>query len=163
MAFTTPAKKVTKFTIQQLDLLNLDYSFLTGFDILTSVVLNKCTNTPFASNPPKNLPTLPKLNSVLVDGVIYTAACPTAALIAPCTCIVAPGDKVCTITCPLGTTIAQTQNAFNNLPVNSIIGNIIISLPAVANVPPNFFGNNEASSIKLICAAGNPLSKLFVK
>ena len=162
-AFSKSADTDTLFTIKQFDLLNLDYSFLTGFNALTSVALNKCTNTPFASNPPTNLPTFLKPISILVDGVIYTAACPTAALLAPCKCIVAPGDQVCTITCPAGTDIADTQKAFNNLPKNSIIGNIIINLPVAANVPANILGNNVASTVKLICPAGNPLSKLTVQ
>jgi len=155
--------KVTLFTIEQFDLANLDYIFLTGFNLLTKVLLNRCSNTPFAGNPPKNLPTLPKLISVFVDGVNYISACPTAALLAPCTCIVPAGDPVVTVTCPAGSTITQIQAAFNNFPATVNVGNIILNLPAGANlIPSNILGSSIASTIKLIGPASNILSKLTV-
>jgi len=138
-------------------LVDLDYSFLNGFNVLTKVLLNQCLNTPFAANAPKNLPTLPKLVSVFVDGVNYNAACPTAALIVPCLCIVPSGDPVATITCPAGNTIAQIQAAFNNLPENSNIGNIILNLPVGVStfIPASILGKNLATSIKVIGPAAN--------
>jgi len=146
-------------------LVNLDYSFLAGFNLLTKILLNHCSNTPFAANPPKNLPTLPKLVSVFVDGVNYNAACPTAALIAPCLCIVPAGDPVVTITCPAGNTITQIQATFNNLPVNANIGNIILNIPAgaITLIPSNILGSCIPSTIKLIGSDSSILSKLTVK
>jgi len=149
----------------------LDYRFSTGFNSLTNILINDCTRTPFAGNPPKNLPKLPKLISVLVDGVIYSATCPSAALLAPCTCILPPGDQVCTFTCPPGTNFGQITDAFNNVPENSNIGNIILHLPTGTNsinstnstIPASILGTNAASTIKLICPAINPLSNLTVQ
>jgi len=162
-AFKASADRTTQFTIQQFDLVDLDYSFLTGFDDLTKILLNQCSNTPFAANLPRNLPTLLKLVSLLVDGVDYTAACPTAALIAPCTCTVPAGDPIITMTCPAGITIAQIQASFKKLPANSNIGNIILNLPDGAHlIPSNILGSSIASTIKLIGPFSNMLSRLTV-
>jgi len=148
-------------------LINLDYSFLTGFNVLNNFFLNLCSNTPFAANPPKNLPTLAKLISVLVDGVNYNAACPTATLLAPCTCILPAGNSVVTITCPAGTLIAQIKAAFNNLPEKSNIGNIILNLSVGTEtfIPASILGKNSATSIQVIgpmANAGDSLSQLKV-
>lgn len=162
-AFAASAATCTLFTIEQFDLGILDYSFLANFNVLTSLLLNQCTSTPFAGNPPKKLPTLPSLLSVLVDGVDYKAICPAAALLAPCTSIVNPGDQICTFTCPQGTAITDIEKAFNNLPANSNIGNVILNIPVgTTAITKSLLGNNLATSIKLIGLAANSLSKLTV-
>ena len=99
---------------------HIDFSFLTGFNVLTNVLLNHCKDTPSASHPPRNLPTLQKLISILVDGVIYNAQCPNTTILTPCTCSIAAGDSFGTITCPSGTTLEEIQAAFKKIPINSI-------------------------------------------
>jgi len=148
-------------TIEGFDLKNLDYSFLAGFNVLKNILINRCTNTPTVGFPPKNLPTLPSLISILIDGDIYTNPCSNAALLDPCTCGAPAGAKTASITCPVGTTLAQIQNAFKTLPANSNIGNVILNLPAGKNIiPANLLGSIDADTIELI---GSPIkSKLTV-
>jgi len=102
--------------------------------------------------------------SVLVDGVIYNAQCPSAELLTPCTCGVAAGDNVGTITCPAGTTLEEIHTAFHNVPRNSILGNVVLNFPAgtPTSIPHSFLGN-PATNIKLIGPPVNsesPLSEL---
>jgi len=84
-------------------------------------------------------------------------SCLDSFLLSPCTC---GGGS---ITCPVGTSIAQIQAAFNNIAPNTNLGNVVINLPAeVKNIPANFFGVNAANSITLAGAAAGPLSQLTV-
>ena len=161
-AFTASAPTCTTFTIQLFDVGNLDYSWLNSFNALTQLQHIQCTNTPVAGNPPKNLPTLPNLKSILIDGIPYNSVCPSA-LVAPCTCTVTPGDTVFTITCSEGLGNGKIQNLFNSLPTYLNIGHVILNLNADATaIPANLLGNKAASTITLIGPNGNPLSKLTV-
>ena len=75
MAFLT--EKATEISIENFDLSNVDYGFLAGFQFLATIRINKCTNAPSKTQPPKNLPTadLPNLKSIFVDGTnIFTPA-----------------------------------------------------------------------------------------
>ena len=159
-AFTASAATCTLFTIQMFDISNLDYSFLAGFNVLTKLLLNQCT---VGANPLKNLPNLPNL-VVLVDGAVYNRKCFNAAVLSPCTCAVPTGAKEVTITCPPGTTIQQIKTAFQKLPANSNIGNVILNFPLATTtaIPADILGNVKASTIQLIGPTQPTLSKLTV-
>jgi len=160
-AFASSASKARLFTIQGFDLGILDFSFLKGFNALTNIFINQCINTPTIGNPPKNLPTLPSLISILIDGVIYTNPCFNAALLAPCTCGVPAGAKIASITCPAGSTLAQIKNAFSTLPSNANIGNIVLNILSGENViPANLLGNIAADTVELI---GPVISKSLLR
>lgn len=142
----------------------LDYSFLTGFNVLKNVLLNQCTNTPDSANPPKNIPIFQKLVLILVDGVVYNSQCPDAALLAPCTCAIRKGEQVVTTICPEGSIMFDIMNAFSNFPENSNLGNVIIHFPSAKEmtVPAVILGDNSATTIKLIGPLNNPLSTIQV-
>jgi len=65
---------VTDFSIENFDVIDLDYDFLSNFEFLTNIGINKCTNAPSEVKPPINLPTsLLNLKTIFVDGTnIYT-------------------------------------------------------------------------------------------
>lgn len=155
-AFATSASTDTQFTIQQFDVGNLDYSFLANFNVLTQVLLDQCSNPPTAADPPKKFPKLPNPVKVLVNGVIYNAQCPSAAVLDPCKCVVAPKDQVCTITCPEGSDMLDIVNAFTNVPLNSILGNVILNFPRDTDtfIPSKILGANPATTIKIIGPVG---------
>jgi len=163
-AFASSASKARLFTIQAFDLEILDFNFLKGFNVLTNIFINQCINTPTIGNPPKNLPTLPSLISILIDGTIYTNPCFNAALLAPCTCWVPAGAKITSITCPAGTTFAEIQNAFKTLPSDANIGNVVLNIPYGENtIPANLLGDIAADTIELIGPViSNSLLKLTV-
>lgn len=163
-AFSSSASTARVFILQSFDLGILDYSFLKGFNLLTNILINKCINPPTIGVPPKNFPNLPSLISILIDGDIYNNPCSNAALLAPCVCGATAGSKAVSITCPTGATIAQIQNAFNALPANTQIGNVLLNLPAGAiNIPANFLGSIAADAISLIGSSGNTLSRITVR
>jgi len=84
------------------------------------------------------------------------------ALLLPCTCEPTKEGTIDTITCPAGTTLAQIKTAFNNIPVNTNLGNVVLNIPDGPVVfPANLLGNNTANTIKLIGTFA--LSKLAVK
>ncbi len=63
------SEMATEFWIANFDVANVDYSFLTFFNALKTVAINKCSNFPSKISQLKNLPTnLPSLASVFVDG-----------------------------------------------------------------------------------------------
>lgn len=164
-AFSTSASTATSFIIEQFDVGNLNCQFLKEFNILTKIILNKCTNTPTAENGPNGLPRLPKLNSVLIDDVIFKIQCPSAAQFAPCLCTVKPGDNP-DISCPAGATIPEIKAIFTNLPAISKVGIAQIDFPATATtfIPESFLGNIEFGLIHLrgSSPAGGKLSELTV-
>lgn len=131
-------------------------------------MLNKCANNPTVANPPRRLPRIPKLISVYVDGVAYRFQCPSPALLAPCLCTVDPeaNPKLSTsdITCPGTANIQQLRTIFTNLPANSNLANVKISLPAAATtvIPESFFGKNQVVLLELTGTGGKELSKLTV-
>ncbi len=130
---------------------SVDYNFLKNFNALKNLLLNQCSNTPTATNPPKNLPKLPNLVSILVDGVIYNAQCPNATILDPCTCVIPPGDQVCTITCPEGSNMRDIVNAFTGISGNSILGNVILNFPTdTTYIPEKILSDNPATTIQLI-------------
>ncbi len=130
---------------------NVDYSFLANFNKLNGIFINQCVNSPSAANPPTNLPILPSLVSFLVDGIIYNAQCPDAEKLDPCTCAVAPGEHVCTITCPASCDVFDIVNAFTGIPKNSILGNVILNFPMDTDtvIPSKILANNSATTIHL--------------
>ena len=156
-AFAASGDKDTLFTIQQCDVGNVDYNFLKNFNVLKNLLLNQCSNTPTATNPPKNLPKLPNLVSILVDGVIYNAQCPNSTILDPCTCVVPPGDQVCTITCPERSNVIDIVNTFTGIPGNSILGNVILNFPTGTEtlIPSKILANNSATTINLIGPVGS--------
>lgn len=143
-AFAASAATCTGITIEQFDVGNFDYSFLAGFKALTTINLNNCVNNPTATNGPRNLPKNQNLISVLVNGVQYQRQCPNAASLAPCVC---DGSGVTAITtCPEGTTVKQMQTVFNNLPVNSNLGSVVLNFPvgATTSIPASILGENAS-------------------
>ena len=63
--FQATSTKTTLITIRQFNLVNMNWSFLTGFNVLTTVQIFNSVNI----NLPPVLPTLPNLNQFLIDGV----------------------------------------------------------------------------------------------
>ena len=63
-AFRKSAPFTTLFILQQFNLANINFNFLTGFDALVMIQIIKSTNL----QQPPNLPTLPSLTEFLVDG-----------------------------------------------------------------------------------------------
>jgi len=109
------------------------------------------------------LPTLQSLISILIDGAIYNDHCSSTELLAPCSCSDTAGATSISITCPTGTTIVQIQNAFNILPANTKIGNVVLNLPAGdITIPANLIGRITADTISLIGSPGSILSRLTV-
>lgn len=157
------------FSIHQFDVGILDYSFLTGFKVLTDVSLTYCSNTPILQSPPKGLPAnFPKPIRVLVDGVAYNSECPPTEFLEPCKCSVPQGDKVVTVNCPEGSSMLEIMNAFTiSIPLTFSyrnIGNVIIHFPAATDtiIPTRFLGNDNPETVKLIGPATKELSKLKV-
>lgn len=64
-SFQATATKTTLITIRQFNLININWNFLIGFNVLTTVQISNCVNV----NVPPVLPALPNLNQFLVDGV----------------------------------------------------------------------------------------------
>ena len=120
------------------------------------MLINQCTNSPTAANPPKNLPNFKQPVSVLVNGVLYDKQCPDGALLNPCTCAVAPGEKIGTITCPPKVDMLDIVSAFTRLPAKSILGNVILNLPTATTtyIPQKVLSNYPATTITLIGPKG---------
>ena len=69
-AFTSSARTATQFWIENFDVVNVDYSFLANFNVLTTLKIDQCSNPPTAVNQLKNLPAnLLQLMKISVDGV----------------------------------------------------------------------------------------------
>ena len=105
-----------------------------------------------------------------IINVVYPAPLPPAqscgisnTIWSPCTCIPNNAGTVGTVTCPAGTSLAQIQTVFNNIPPNTNLGNVIPNIPVETTaLPPNLLGKNAASTIQLIGTAAGALSQLTV-
>lgn len=75
-AFSASAATVKTLTIKLFDVGQVNYGFLKGFNVLTTIDIDQCASTPTGN--PATLPTnLPALTAINVDGNnIYTK--PTA-------------------------------------------------------------------------------------
>ena len=145
---------------RQFNFVNINWNFLSGFNVLTTVQIFNSINI----NLPPILPPLPFLNQFLIDGVNNLPSseqfqCPSINLLSPCTCLQTlsgQGQFVLAITCPQGTALADIQTAFNRIPVRVNIDTILLNLPSGANViPANFLGNNKARVLELIGPAAS--------
>lgn len=133
---------------------------MNDFNALTSIDIRQCANSPSDTKPPPLFPILRSLTSFLVDGVKWKwyAQCPAPAIINPCTCVVVPGDDVCSITCPPGSDIVNIENVFTAMLKNSILGDVTINFPPGTNtaIPSMLLASNPARTINLIGPEGTP-------
>jgi len=84
-------------------------------------------------------------------------------LVPPCSCD-GSGLQV-KIGCQAGTTLAQIQGVFNNLPANSNLGDVVLNFPpgAATSIPKSLLGNNAAYTIEVVGPTGTPSALTVLK